>query len=140
MAVIVDLDELYDASYDRLVVQIYALCGDMTTAEDAVQEAFVTAIRKRPRGRRRRTTPRRGCARWRSTGCGAGWRHAAVVRKYQADGPGPQVPVEIGREHIALVATLAQLDLEQWRVVVLHHVADLSVGEIAVQPGSPRAR
>lgn len=40
-----DLDELYDASYRRLVVQLYALCGDLADAEDAVQEAFVKAYR-----------------------------------------------------------------------------------------------
>jgi hypothetical protein len=29
MPTAVDLDELYDASYRRLVVQIYAICGDL---------------------------------------------------------------------------------------------------------------
>ena len=42
-----DLDALYQASYRRLVVQMYAICGDLVDAEDAVQEAFVTAVRKR---------------------------------------------------------------------------------------------
>ena len=41
-----DLDELYTASYRRLVVLLYAVCGDLADAEDAVQEGFVTAIRK----------------------------------------------------------------------------------------------
>ena len=58
-----DLDELYDASYRRLVVQLYAICGDLEDAEDAVQEAFVTAIRKQ-RQLSRVTTPRRGCGPW----------------------------------------------------------------------------
>src|SRR5688572_29620564 len=40
------LDQLYDASYRRLVVQMYAICGSVADAEDAVQEAFVVAIRK----------------------------------------------------------------------------------------------
>ena len=35
----------YAASYRRLVVQLYALCGDVVMAEDAVQEAFVVAVR-----------------------------------------------------------------------------------------------
>ena len=35
------VDELYDASYGRLVVQMLALCGSQADAEDAVQEAFV---------------------------------------------------------------------------------------------------
>ena len=38
------VDELYDASYRRLVVQLYAICGDLNDAEDAVQEAFVGAL------------------------------------------------------------------------------------------------
>ena len=46
MPTAVDLNELYDASYRRLVVQIYAICGDLAEAEDAVQDAFVTALRK----------------------------------------------------------------------------------------------
>jgi hypothetical protein len=48
MPTAVDLNELYDASYRRLVVQIYAICGDLAEAEDAVQDAFVTALRKVP--------------------------------------------------------------------------------------------
>ena len=62
MAGPVDLDELYAASYRRLVVQLYAICGDLADAEDAVQEAFVTAIRKR-RELAGSTTRRPGCAR-----------------------------------------------------------------------------
>ena len=52
----VDFHELYTASYGRLVVQVYAFCGDLTDAEDAVQEAFVgchaeaAAGTVRPRG------------------------------------------------------------------------------------------
>jgi DNA-directed RNA polymerase specialized sigma24 family protein len=41
-----DLDELYAVTYKRLVVQLFAICGDLADAEDAVQEAFVTAVRK----------------------------------------------------------------------------------------------
>jgi DNA-directed RNA polymerase specialized sigma24 family protein len=40
------LHELYDASYGRLVLQLFAICGDLADAEDAVQEAFVKAIGK----------------------------------------------------------------------------------------------
>jgi DNA-directed RNA polymerase specialized sigma24 family protein len=36
VAAVVDLTELYEASYGRLVAQLYAICGDMATAEDAV--------------------------------------------------------------------------------------------------------
>jgi RNA polymerase sigma-70 factor (ECF subfamily) len=42
-----DLDQRYAVAYQRLVVQLFAICGNLADAEDAVQEAFVTAIRKR---------------------------------------------------------------------------------------------
>ncbi|HEX5088931.1 MAG TPA: sigma-70 family RNA polymerase sigma factor [Nocardioides sp.] len=136
MAAVVDLTELYEASYSRLVAQLYALCGDMTAAEDAVQDAFVTAIRKR-----RDLAHVRSPEAWIRTVAvnrvRAGWRHAAVVRRYQPKVPGPQAPVEVGPHHVALVAALAQLDLDHRLVVVLRHVADLGTAEIAVQLDIP---
>jgi hypothetical protein len=39
--------EVYDASYRRLVAQLFALCGDQHDAEEIVQEAFVKALRRR---------------------------------------------------------------------------------------------
>jgi hypothetical protein len=39
------LHEPYDVSYDRLL-QLIALCGDLNDAPDAVQEAFMKAIRR----------------------------------------------------------------------------------------------
>lgn len=129
-----DLAELYDASYGRLVAQLYALCGDLTTAEDAVQDAFVTAIRKR-----RELAHVHNPEAWIRTVAvnrlRAGWRHAAVVRHYQPRVPGPQAPVEVGPHHVALVAALARLGFDQRLVVVLHHVADLGTAEIAAQLG-----
>ena len=131
-----DLDALYTASYRRLVVQVYAICGDLSDAEDAVQEAFVAALRK---GREldgiantdawlRRVALNR---------LRAGWRHAAVVVRYQAAVPGPQAPVEVGPEHVAIVTALAQLDPNQRRVMVLHHLADLGTAQIADELGIP---
>ena len=40
------LREVYDGCYRRLVGQMYGLCGSLSEAEDAVQEAFVRAIEK----------------------------------------------------------------------------------------------
>ena len=101
-----------------------------------MQDAFVTAIRKR-----RELAHVHNPEAWIRTVAvnrlRAGWRHAAVVRRYQPKVPGPQVPVEVGPHHVALVAALAQLDLDLRMVVVLHHVADLAVEEIADQLGIP---
>jgi RNA polymerase sigma-70 factor (sigma-E family) len=129
-----DLDELYAASYRRLVVQLYALCGDLADAEDAVQEAFVTAIRKH-RDLARVANPEAWVRTVAVNRLRSGWRHTAVVRKYQSSVPGPQAAVEVGPEHVAITAALAQLNDDQRQVVVLHHLADLSTAQIADELG-----
>ena len=131
-----DLDELYAASYRRLVVQLYAVCGDLADAEDAVQEGFVTAIRKQ-REIARVGNPEAWVRTVALNRLRSGWRHTAVVRKYQASVPGPQAPVEIGPEHVAIMTALAQLNDSQRQVVVLHHLADLGTAEIAHELGIP---
>src|SRR5262245_62933347 len=104
----------------------------MTDAEDVVQEAFVTAIR-----RQRELAKVHNPEAWLRTVAmnrvRSGWRHAAIVRKYQAAVPGPQSPVEVGPEHVALVSALSELDEEQRKVVVLRHLADLGTGDIALE-------
>jgi RNA polymerase sigma-70 factor (ECF subfamily) len=131
-----DLDALYAASYRRLVVQLFALCGDVVEAEDAVQEAFVTALR-----RRRRLEEVDNPEAWLRTVAvnrvRARWRHAAVVRRLQPRVPGPAAPVEVGPDHVALVRALGELDDASRRVVVLHHLADLGVADIAAELGIP---
>jgi len=105
------LDELYDASYRRLVVQLYAICGDLADAEDAVQEGFVSALR-----RRRQLATVQNPEAWVRTAAlnhvRGRWRHAAVVRKYQARVPGPQAAREIGPEYVAIVTALGEVDAE----------------------------
>jgi RNA polymerase sigma-70 factor (ECF subfamily) len=132
----VDLDELYSASYQRLVVQLFAYCGEMGAAEDAVQDAFVSAIR-----RQRQLAKVRNPEAWllvvAMNRVRGGWRHAAIVKKYQAAVPGPQAPVEVGPEHVAIVEALAALDADQRQVVVLHHLAELGTGDIAAELGIP---
>jgi RNA polymerase sigma-70 factor (ECF subfamily) len=65
------------------------------------------------------------------------WRHASVVRRYEAKVPGPQGPVEVGPEHVAIVTALEEVDADQREAVVLHYLADLTVADIAVQLGIP---
>jgi RNA polymerase sigma factor (sigma-70 family) len=134
MAGALDLDELYDGSYRRLVVQLYAICGDLADAEDAVQEAFVTALRKR-RQLDRVANPEAWLRTVALNHVRRGWRHGSVVRRYQPRVPGPQGPVEPGPEHVAIVAALAAVDADQREVVVLHHLADRGTAEIAAELG-----
>jgi RNA polymerase sigma-70 factor, ECF subfamily len=131
-----DLDELYVGSYHRLVVQMYAICGDLNDAEDAVQEAFITAIRKR-RTLRGVENPEAWIRTVALHRLHRGWRHAAVVRRHQVGQRRDQPSVDVGPEHVALVTALKQLDPQQREVVVLHHLADLSVAEIASQLDIP---
>jgi RNA polymerase sigma-70 factor (ECF subfamily) len=136
MAVDERIREVYEASYQRLVVQLLALCGSQADAEEAVQEAFVQALR-----RRREFAEVANPDAWlrtvalnrlRNT-----WRHAAVARRFVADVPGPQTVVELGPEHVALVDALSRLDADQRIVVVLHHLADRQVVDIADELGLP---
>jgi RNA polymerase sigma factor (sigma-70 family) len=136
MSTAVDLNELYDASYRRLVVQIYAICGDLSQAEDAVQDAFVTALRKGSQ-LARVNNPEAWVRTVALNSVRHGWRHASVVRRYQAKVPGPQGPVEVGPEHVAIVSALEEVDADQREAVVLHYLADLSVADIATQLGVP---
>jgi RNA polymerase sigma-70 factor (sigma-E family) len=129
-----DLAALYDASYRRLVVQLFAICGDQDEAEDAVQDAFVTAIRKR-RDLARVANPEAWVRTVAVNRLRSRWRHAAVVRKYQPALPGPQQAVETGPEHVAIVSALAGLDPNQRLVVVLHYLADLRTADIAAELG-----
>ena len=131
-----DVEDLYAASYRRLVVQMFAVCGDLGTAEDAVQDAFVTAVRKR-RELRSVANPEAWVRTVALNRVRTGWRHAAVVLRHRGDLPGPQGITEVGPEHVALVRALGELDPDQRLVVVLHHLADVGVAQIAAELGVP---
>jgi RNA polymerase sigma-70 factor (sigma-E family) len=131
-----DLDALYDASYRRLVVQMYAVCGNLADAEDAVQEAFITAIRKH-RTLRGVQNPEAWIRTVALRRLHHGWRRARVVRRHQAADRVAEAVVEVGPDHVTLVDALSRLEPDQREVVVLHHLADLSVAEIATDLGLP---
>jgi RNA polymerase sigma-70 factor (ECF subfamily) len=133
---VVDMDEIYAVSNQRLVIQLYAFCGEVSDAEDAGQQAFVTAIRKH-RQFAKVNNPEAWLRTVAMNRVRVGWRHSAVVKKYQAAVPGPQGPVEVGPEHVAIVAALSGLDPDQRKVVVLHHLADVGTADIAVELGIP---
>jgi RNA polymerase sigma-70 factor (ECF subfamily) len=128
--------EVYDASYLRLVVQVYALTGDLAESEDAVQEAFVKAL-----ARARTFAKLDKHEAWLRTVAlnhvRNRWRHLDVVRRMRTQVPGPTPEVEVGPGHVALVEALAKLDPNHRTVVVLHYLADRSVSDIARDLGIP---
>lgn len=130
------LHELYDGSYGRLVLQLFALCGDLADAEDAVQEAFVRAIRQ-GRAFDDVSNPEAWLRTVALNHQRNSWRHAKVVRKFATNVPGQQTIPELGPDHVAVVRALAELDPDQRQVVVLRYLADLAISEIAYELGVP---
>jgi RNA polymerase sigma-70 factor (ECF subfamily) len=128
------LEQLYDASYRRLVVQMYAICGNAAEAEDAVQDAFVAALNKQ-RELHRVANPEAWLRTAALNRLRNRWRHASVVRLYQARVPGPQAQVEPSPEHVAIVTALKEVDRKEREVVVLHYLADLGIAEVARELG-----
>lgn len=136
MSTPMSLPELYDASYGRLVLQLFALCGDLADAEDAVQEAFVKAI-----GKGRAFESVLNPEAWLRTVAvnhqRNSWRHAKVVRRFSSTVPGRQSIPELTPDHVAVVRALGELDPDQRRVLVLRYLADLGTAEIALELGVP---
>ena len=134
MDVSTDVADVFHAMYPRLVVLLYATCGDQADAEDAAQEAFTKALRNQ-----RKFISLDNPEAWLRTVAlnhlRNGWRHNAVVRRLALKVPGPQGAFELGPDHVAIMAALAGLDRPQREVVVLHYLVDLSVAEIAAALG-----
>jgi len=128
--------EVFDASYRRLVVQLLALCHDQAEAEDAVQEAFVRAI-----GRARQFVTLDNPEAWLRTVAlnhiRNRWRHLTVVRRVLPQLPGVQHDIELSPDHVAVVAALRQLPESLRAVVILHHIADQPVRDVAATLGIP---
>ena len=124
------LREVYDDSYRRLVAQLYAVCGDQQVAEDAVQDAFVKAI-----GRQRELAGLANPEAWLRTVAlnhvRSGWRRASLYRRIVTRLPGVAHEVELGPDHVALVAALQALPQQLREVVALHYLGDLPVAEVA---------
>jgi RNA polymerase sigma-70 factor (ECF subfamily) len=129
-------DDLYAGSYRRLVGQVYAMCGNLAEAQDCVQEAFVRAWTKRrtldaeqsPEAWVRTVASRLAISRWRRT-------QKALRPVDRSSAPLP--PPEPNELHVALTRALQQLPAAQRRAIVLHHLCDLSVAEIALETGVP---
>ena len=128
------LRDLYDGCYRRLVGQLYAICGNLGEAEDAVQEAFVRAVEK-PRRFARVDNPEAWLRivalnvvrrRYRRIS-----RYHGLLSKAAPPGPAPG----LSPDRVALVEALRQLPWEQREAITLHHIVDLPVREVAVQLG-----
>ncbi|MBO0871387.1 MAG: SigE family RNA polymerase sigma factor, partial [Micromonosporaceae bacterium] len=130
-----DFDEFYAATSRRVVGHLYAMLGNITDAEDAVQEAYTRAwlrwsrLREYadPEGWVRTVAYRVAVSSWRK----------AVNRftAHQRHGGVPDAP-EIGPEHVMLVDAMRRLPAQQRRALVLYHVVGLSIEDIARETGT----
>lgn len=132
-----EFDEFYNASYARVTAQVYAMVGNRDEAEECVQEAFVRAWAHRrqlstaehPEAWVRTTAYRLAVSRWRRVTRGRRPADRALSAPVSAPAP--------SEAHVALVAALKQLPDAQRRTIVLHHLADLSVADVARETGVP---
>ncbi|HHT13851.1 MAG TPA: SigE family RNA polymerase sigma factor [Propionibacterium sp.] len=129
-------DRLYSQSFQKLVGQIYAMCGNLTEAQDCVQEAFIRAWDHRrkldwerhPEAWLRTTAYRLAVSRWRKARRALRQPDRAVE---------PQRTYEPSPDRVAIDAALQQLPEDQRRAIVFHHLCDLSVAQVADEVGSP---
>jgi RNA polymerase sigma-70 factor (ECF subfamily) len=130
-------DDFYTASFQRITGQIYAMIGNRDEAQECVQEAFVRAWAHRrkldraehPEAWVRTTAYRIAVSRWRKTSRGRRPADRAVGPALEAAAP--------SEDHVALVAALKRLPEAQRQALVLHHIADLPVQEVAREVGVP---
>lgn len=127
---------VYEASHQRLVVQLYGITGDLQEAQDAVQEAFVRALSRsgrfaamdNPEAWLRTVAINIARSRWRRRQVMEG----LLLRRAVAE----PVPVPgMTEDQVALVTALRHLPRVQREAVVLHYLADLPVEEIATGLG-----
>jgi RNA polymerase sigma factor (sigma-70 family) len=131
--------QAYVAYYQRLVTQIAGLVGNLAEAEDAVHEAFARVLAS-PASFLRADDAERwlrvaalNVARTRYR---RRWLFDRLVRSGRVEIAPSAVPGVSG-DRVALLAALRRLAPPTREVVVLHHLADLPVVEVAATLGIP---
>ncbi len=127
-------DEFYRGTRVRLVTYLYTAGGDLAEAQDAAQEAYTRAwqhwaklsVSENPEAWVRTVGWRVLSHRWRSI--------TNRRRAYQRHGPVDAFPAP-GDDTVTLIAALRRLPGPQRQVIVMHHLLDLPVAQIAAETG-----
>jgi RNA polymerase sigma-70 factor (ECF subfamily) len=131
----IEIQELYAASYRRLLGQLIGVTGSVAEAEDVVQEAFVRGLdhprrllgANNPEAWLRTVAVNLARSRWRRAQRLVGLAPRLVEEPRDIDIDG----------NVVLFEALRMLPAGQREVIALHHLADLSVEEVADTLGLP---
>lgn len=132
-----DFTTLYNATFAQLAAQICAYLGNAAEAQDVVQEAYLRAW-KRWDTIRRYDDPVGWVRRVAWNLATSRWRRQALLDRFLRRHGREDVVKAVGPEHVAVVAALRRIPERQRLAVVLHHLADRSVDDIAVELAVPR--
>lgn len=133
------IQRCFDASYRRLVGQLYGVCGDLSEAEDVVAEAFARAVSRRrtferldnPEAWLRTVAVNAARTRFRRRQMGERLLGRAAAPARDAHRP------SLSEDRMDLVAALRALPVSQRETLALHYLADLPVAEVAETLGVP---
>jgi RNA polymerase sigma-70 factor, ECF subfamily len=133
-----DFDAFYAATAAGMVRWLVPLTGDLAEAEDVAQEAYERAWLHwsrvsdcaSPEAWVRTVARRLAVSRWRRM------RNASTAWVRRT--PPREVP-ELDPGYLTLIAALRQLPAKQRVAIVLHHLVDLPVEQVAAETGSSTA-
>ncbi|MGK5442183.1 RNA polymerase sigma factor [Micromonospora sp. URMC 105] len=129
-------DDFYRGSRQRLLGYVYVLTGDLTEAQDAVQEAYIRAWQRwstvggydDPEAWVRVVAARIAVSRWRSL--------RSRARAYLRHGTVETTPAP-GTDTVEVVAALRQLPEEQRVALALYYLLGMPVAEVARETDAP---
>ncbi|GLH96007.1 SigE family RNA polymerase sigma factor [Phytohabitans aurantiacus] len=129
--------DAYRAHYRRLVGQLYALTRDLSEAQDVVQEAYARAL-ARPARFLEVQDPEKWLRTVAMNAARTRYRRRWVLDRLLLAGrvhrPDETVP-GMSPDRVALVEALRRLPRRTREAIVLHHIADLPVDEVAAALG-----
>ncbi|MFE0678136.1 RNA polymerase sigma factor [Streptomyces sp. NPDC058867] len=131
-------DHFYASTFRRVAGHVYRMTGDAHVAEDCTQEAFCRAVPRWERIRSydvpyawvRRVAHHLACSHMRQ----AHRARTALVRL----GPAVSHP-PADEHHVVIVQSVRALPAKYRQVVVLHHLLDLPVRDVAERLGIPES-
>jgi RNA polymerase sigma-70 factor (ECF subfamily) len=122
--------EVYAGSFQRLVVQLYAVTGDLGEAQEVVQEAFVRALAA-PLSFTRLENPEAWLRRVALNLARSRHRRRLLLRRLLPRVAAPMAVPDTSPEHLVLMAAMRRLPAGQRHALALHYLADLPIDEVA---------